>query len=515
VETYLRAFRACVVEAGAWSVMGAYNRTNGEACCASPTLLQRHLREAWGFRGYVVSDCGAIQDIHEGHRLTTDAAESAALALKAGCDLNCGCTYSALREALRRGLVTEADIDRAVRRLFEARFRLGMFDPEERVPWARLSPAVVHCPAHRELARTMARESMVLLKNAGNLLPLDPARLRKIAVIGPAALDFRVLLGNYHGYSGSMTTLFEGLVEAVSPGTAVEYAKGCDLVGGKPPDPKGIAWVTSGADVIIAILGYGPELEGEEGETTDSEFVLGGDRRRLHLPGHQQKLLEMLQATGRPVVLVLTGGSPVEIGWAQQHIPAILAVFYPGEEGGHALADVLFGRYNPAGRLPFTVPASLDQLPDFEDYRMRGRTYRFMEAPPLYRFGYGLSYTTFQYRNLRVTPAVSRGTAPIEVTVAVANTGPRAGDEVVQLYVADLVASVPVPRHHLEGVRRIHLAAGEVREVCFQLLPEQLMAYDDNGGAFLEPGDFRLAVGGGQPDDPDSGALSAVLRITG
>ena len=514
VETYLRAFRACVVEGGAFSVMGAYNRTNGEPCCASATLLGRFLREQWGFRGYVVSDCGAVCDIHQGHRVAADAAEAAAMAVKAGCDLECGCTYRALGDALRRGLVSEADIDRCVSRLMEARIRLGMFDPEEINPWAAIPPARVHCVEHRRLALEAARQSVVMLKNADRLLPLDGSRLRKIAVVGPTAFDHGVLLGNYHGYSGTLTTILEGIVNAASPGLQVEYAKGCELAGGRPADENHIRWVTGGADAIIAVLGYAPSLEGEEGETGDSEIVLGGDRRVLHLPGSQLDLLKKLHATGKPVILVLTGGSPIEIAWAEENIPAILAVFYPGEEGGNAVADVIFGNCNPAGRLPFTVPASLDQLPDFEDYSMRGRTYRFMTERPLYGFGYGLSYTRFRYGNLRITPARTNGTEPIEVRVEVQNIGDMAGDEVVQLYLADPVASVPAPVCHLEGVMRISLGPGEKQDVSFVLQPEQLALYTDDGEPFVEPGEFVVSVGGGQPA-AGAGAVTGRFIVAG
>jgi len=353
-----------------------------------------------------------------------------------------------------------------------------------------------------------------MLKNADRLLPLDGSRLRKIAVVGPTAFDHGVLLGNYHGYSGTLTTILEGIVNAASPGLQVEYAKGCELAGGRPADENHIRWVTGGADAIIAVLGYAPSLEGEEGETGDSEIVLGGDRRVLHLPGSQLDLLKKLHATGKPVILVLTGGSPIEIAWAEENIPAILAVFYPGEEGGNAVADVIFGNCNPAGRLPFTVPASLDQLPDFEDYSMRGRTYRFMTERPLYGFGYGLSYTRFRYGNLRITPARTNGTEPIEVRVEVQNIGDMAGDEVVQLYLADPVASVPAPVCHLEGVMRISLGPGEKQDVSFVLQPEQLALYTDDGEPFVEPGEFVVSVGGGQPA-AGAGAVTGRFIVAG
>jgi beta-glucosidase len=284
----------------------------------------------------------------------------------------------------------------------------------------------------------------------------------------------------------------------------VQWTKGCDVTGERPPSIGDFGWLTSywpPLDAIIAVLGYNAFLEGEEGGTEGGD----GDRHHYGLPGQQQKYLEMLKSLGHPLILVVTGGSPIDLAWAQEHCDAIVFAWYPGELGGGAVADVLFGDYNPAGRLPITFPRSYEQLPPFEDYAMKGRTYRFMEADPLYRFGYGLSYTTFKYSRLKV-----RGTT---ITVDVKNTGKRAGDEVVQLYVRDVEASVPVPRRHLEGFERIHLKPGQQKTVTFTLQPQQLSCFDDAGRPFVEPGDFEISVGGGQPDDPHSGALTAVLKL--
>lgn len=509
-ETYLPAFRACVEEAGAFSVMGAYNRTNGEPCCASETLLQRILREEWGFAGYVVSDCGAIDDIHARHGVTRTPAESAALAVRHGCDLNCGQTYEALLQAVDEGLIDEAIIDRAVKRLFEARFRLGMFDPEERVPYAGIPPARVDCAEFRTLNRQMACESIVLLKNEGGLLPLSPT-LRSVAVIGPTATSVRVLLGNYNGFPSRSATLFDGVVGAVSPGTQVYYAEGCSV---RAEDRRGFdeaLRVAGQADAVIACFGYSPELEGEEGEVAAT--VGTGDRAGIGLPGLQEELLLRLHATGKPVVLVLTGGSPIAFPEVAARLPAIIMAWYPGAEGGTAVAEVLFGAVNPAGRLPLTLVRSLDQVPEFADYRMQGRTYRFLSEPPLYRFGYGLSYTTFEYDQLQISPNPTRVDQTVEVTARVRNTGAVAGDEVVQLYVTDARASVPVPLLHLEGVRRLHLKPGEAQQVSFPLTPAQLAAYDDEGRPFVEPGEFIVGVGGGQPHDPASRAVTASLWV--
>ncbi len=510
-ETYLPAFKACVQEAGAASVMGAYNRTNGEPCCASPTLLDGILRHTWGFAGYVVSDCGAIDDIHLRHGVTSSAAESAALAVRHGCDLNCGQTYEALLMALDDGLIAEAEIDACCRRLFTARFRLGMFDPDERVPYADIPASRVDCAEHRQLNLQMAHESIVLLKNEGSLLPLS-RQLRSVAVIGPTAASVRVLLGNYNGFPSRPVTLFDGVVAAVSPGTQVTYAEGCSV---RADDRRGFAEalrVAEAAEVVIACFGYSPELEGEEGDVPASHGT--GDRPAIGLPGMQEELLLSLQATGKPVVLVLTGGSPIAFPTVAARLPAILMAWYPGADGGTAVADLLFGAVSPSGRLPVTFVTSVDQLPPFGDYRMQGRTYRFLDQAPLFRFGYGLSYTTFTYEDLCIAPARATPEQPVDVSVRVRNTGPVAGDEVVQLYVADRVASVPVPRHHLEGVQRVHLQPGQARQLKFVLTPAQLAAYDDQGRPFVEPGEFVVAVGGGQPDDPVAGAVQQSLWIS-
>ncbi len=513
-ETYLPAFKAAIQEAGAWSIMGAYNRTNGEPCCGSHTLLQKILREEWGFEGFCVSDCWAIQDFHLHHKVTGSPEESVALAVRNGCDLNCGDIYVRLREAEKKGLISEAEITVSAERLFEARLKLGMFDPEADVPYSRLSPTIVHSAAHVAHALKVAQESIVLLKNEQNLLPLS-RDIKAIAVIGPAACSTDVLLGNYNGFSPNLVTLLEGIIGKVSVGTQVTYNPGCDFAGQAPINEEHFKWATSGVDVIIATLGFSPLLEGEEGAAAgELESDGSGDRTRIGLPGKQLELLQKLHALGKPVVLVLTGGSPIELNWAAENIPAILMVWYPGEQGGQALADVLFGDCNPAGRLPVTFVKSLQQLPPFTDYAMKGRTYRFMTEEPLYRFGYGLSYTTFAYSKLEIGKRRSGSDELTTVSVSVRNTGPCAGDEVVQLYVKNSHASVPVPLCQLAGVTRLHLQPGEEKRVELNLKPEQLASYDDLGHPFIEPGDFEISVGGGQPDDPRCATLKTKFTVT-
>jgi len=496
-ETYLPAFRDCVREGKAFSVMGAYNRTNGEPCCASKTLLQDILRDEWGFDGYVVSDCGAISDIHEHHKVTKSPAESAAMAVTNGCELNCGQVFASLLEAVKDGLITEDTIDRAVKRLFTARFRLGMFDPPERVPYAQIPYEVNDCQAHRQLALKMAQESIVLLKNQDSQLPLD-RDLKSIAVIGPNAHERNVLTGNYFGTPSKYVTPLDGIRAKVSPGTEVLYARGCELSGKAKTGFAEALAAAERADVVVMCLGLSAELEGEEGAVANSDG--GGDRLDIDLPGVQEDLLKAVCATGKPVVLVLMSGSAVAINWAQENVPAILAAWYPGEEGGTAIADVLFGDYNPGGRLPVTFYKSVDQLPPFTDYRMKGRTYRYMEEEPLYPFGYGLSYTSFSYSNLTLSGGEIQSGEPLAVSVDVENSGDLAGDEVVQLYLEDLEASVAVPNRQLVGFKRIALEPGETKTVSFSISPRQMALIDDDGRCVLEPGVFRVTAGGYQPD---------------
>ncbi len=524
-ETYLPAFEACVKEAGAGSVMGAYNRTNGEPCCASKTLLIDILRDEWGFDGYVVSDCGAIQDIHQHHQVTTCTAESAALSVTNGCDLECGCVYANLMTALEKGLISEETIDRALVRLFTARFRLGMFDPPEQVPYAQIPYEANDCEEHRQLARKAARESIVLLKNepgsptyeggvGRGLLPLRKD-LNSIAVIGPNADSLDVLLGNYFGTPSRYVTPLEGIRNAVSADTRVWYAKGCELLGNSTDGFSEAVSAAERSEVVVICPGLSPQIEGEAGDAFNSDA--GGDRTHIDLTGVQQQLLERIVAVGKPVVLVLLNGSALAINWANEHVPAILEAWYPGQEGGTAIADVLFGDYNPSGRLPVTFPKSLEQLPPFEDYSMQGRTYRYMTEEPLYPFGYGLSYTRFEYSDLRLNPPQSPlrkggselGSPPYEggagggceISVRVTNSGDRAGDEVVQLYLTDLEASCRVPIRSLVGFQRVSLNPGESQQVSFTIDSEQLKLVNEDGKRVLEPGEFRVEVGGwaGEP----------------
>jgi len=648
-ETYLPQFKTGIREGPAYSLMCAYNRVDGEAACGSSRLLQDILRDEWGFNGYIVSDCWALDDIYRNHKLVETPEEAAAMALKAGTDLDCGNqVYPHLTEAVAQGLVTEDEIDTAVKRLFTARFRLGMFDPPERVPFAQIPYEVVDSEPHRALAREVTQESIVLLKNEGGVLPLRKD-LGTLAVIGPNADQWLMLLGNYNGVPGHLITPLEGIREAVSSDTEVLYARGSNLADGFPmfdvvpadvlfgPDDEpglhvdyydngerageplfsgrdamldanwydrapredmddddfGVQWTgtlrpqrsgtyTLGiiatskfelylndslvtrsryryrdelgdprvvsvepmqleagasyqlrldasesygdaqiqlvwdapeddleaeaieaaqqANAVVLFLGLTARMEGEEMRIEIDGFR-GGDRTNLNLPQAQQRLMERIVALDKPTVLVLLNGSALAVNWAQENVPAIVEAWYPGQAAGTAIADVLFGDYNPAGRLPVTFYKSVDDLPPFEDYNMDGRTYRFFEGEPLYAFGHGLSYTTFEYDNLRTSAETLDQDGTLTVSVDVTNTGDRAGDEVVQLYVQHPESAVERPLQELKGFDRITLAPGKTKTVSLSLAASDLAYWDVDADQWVVEGKpVRLQVGTSSAD---------------
>lgn len=504
-ETYLPAFKECIEEADVAGVMGAYNRTNGEPCCGSKTLLKDILRDEWGFKGYVTSDCWAIKDFHENHKVTSTAPESVALAVNNTCDLNCGNMYLNLLIAHKEGLVSEEAIDEAVTRLMTIRMRLGMFDDPEKVPYANIPYEKNDCPEHRAFAVEVAKKSLVLLKNENNILPLDKDKIKSIAVIGPNADSRQALLGNYHGTPSRYVTVLDGIREAVNEDTRIYYAEGCHLYKdrvqalGEPYDRFAEAIsAAERADVVVVCLGLDANIEGEQGDVSN-EFG-SGDKKDLNLPGQQQELLEAVYKVGKPVILVLLSGSALAINWADEHIPAIIQAWYPGAEGGKAIASLIFGEYSPSGRLPVTFYRTTEELPDFRDYSMENRTYRYMKNEALYPFGYGLSYTKFEYSNIVLDKDKISAGESIECRATVKNIGNWASDEVVQLYIKDVEASVRVPRWQLRGIRKIHLEPGEEKEVSFTITPKDMSLINEEGKRMLEPGLFEVYVGGSQPD---------------
>lgn len=499
-ETYLPAFEALVKEAGVEAVMGAYNRTNGEPCCGSPTLIQKILRERWGFQGHYVSDCWAIRDFHEHHGVTETARESAAMALKAGCDVNCGNTYLHIMGAYQDGLVTEEDITRACERLMTTRFLLGLFDGSE---YDEIPYSVVGCKKHRELAIEAARKSTVLLKNDG-VLPLDKNRLKSIGVIGPNA-DSRVpLSANYHGTAPRYVTVLEGIEDYVGDDVRVYYSEGCHLFKDRV---EGLAWeqdrlseaetVAENSDVVILVVGLDETLEGEEMDTGNQ--VGSGDKPDLLLPRPQRQLVERVLAVGKPTVVVLMSGSSIDLCYADEHANAILQAWYPGAEGGRAIAQLLFGETSPSGKLPVTFYRDLEGMPEFTDYSMKNRTYRYMEKEALYPFGYGLTYGRASVMAAKIRNQVN-AQSDIELEAVVKNDGTCDIEEVLQVYIKDEESRYAVRNYSLCGFQRVALKAGEEKTVNLVIPNRAMTAVNEAGERVIDSKRFTVYAGLSQPD---------------
>ena len=658
-ETYLPAFESAVKEAKVASVMCAYNRFRGTPCCGHSPLQNEILKKQWGFTGYVVSDCGAIADIYEKnkHNVVETPEEAAAMAVKAGTDLNCGNIYPYLQEAVENNLISEDEIDRAVIRLFTARFKLGMFDDPKNVKYANIPYDVVANEKNQELSLQASRESIVLLKNENKLLPLNKD-IKSIAVIGPNADNYDVLLGNYHGTPAISVTVLQGIKEAL-PNVIVHHAEGSCLVEGYPnltpipssaltpnktsdnhglnasyhsgqdftsmpvkttidstinfnwlgksplngvvADEFGVQWdgyltapetgtyriglkaaarfaklylnnklivktgfpntpsvktisvdlkkneilpikieyystgtdpqvkllwalpkrdLTAAAveaaqksDAVVMVMGLHPGIEGEQMPVTLPGFD-GGDRTSIDLPEIQRKLIRKIHEVGKPVVLVIMGGSNIAFNWANKNIPAVLFAWYPGELGGRAIADILFGNYNPSAKLPVTFYRTTSDLPPFDDYSMDNRTYKFFKGDVLYPFGYGLSYTNFKYSKLMFPKTIDAGDE-INVSVEVTNTGSMSGKEVVQLYVTDREASFRVPVRALIGFQKVYLKPGESKTITFKIKPQDYAMFNEQGNRVIEPGDFDISIGGEQPGFQGKTDAATTETLTG
>lgn len=505
-ETYLPAFKA-LVDNKVESIMCAYNSTNGEPCCTNNYLITDVLRKQWKFKGHVVSDCWALQDLYVakgkgGHGTVATEAEAAALAVKEGVNLNCGSTYNALPKAVQQGLITEKEIDRELAVLLQTRFKLGMFDPQGSNPYDAISLDVVDSKEHRALAKEVAEKGIVLLKNNG-VLPLKND-LSKYFITGPNAANTDILLGNYNGVSSEMVTVLEGVARKINKASQLQYRMGAmfNQSGINPID-----WASGNAgksDATIAVIGISSLIEGEEGESLASPTA--GDRFEYNIPQNQIDYLKKLKENAikdpngaKPIITVVTGGSPMNLAVIEEFSDAVLLVWYPGEEGGNAVADILFGNVSPSGKLPITFPKSYDQLPAYEDYSMKGRTYKYMNVDPLYPFGFGLSYTKFEYNNLELSSKKITKKESITITVDVKNSGKIESDEVVQLYVSDLIASVEVPNFQLSAIKRIHLKAGETQKVTFELAPKAFEMVKNDGKRTIESGEFKIYIGDSSP----------------
>ena len=501
-ETYFPAFEACIKEADVEAVMGAYNRTNGEPCCGH-SYIKDIIRDEWGFKGHFVSDCWAIRDFHEHHKVTKNSEESAALALNKGCDLNCGCTYVHLMKAYNKGLVTEDAIRGAAVRLFTTRFLLGMFDKTE---YDNLNYLDVETKESIALAKRASDEAVVMLKNDG-ILPVNKDKVKVISVIGPNADARRPLMGNYYGTSSEYITALEGIRKAAGDDVRILYSEGCDLSLTKP-DPLSRDYNTLAeaeavmrrSDLVILCIGLNETLEGEEGDQGNQ--YASGDKKDLSFPRPQLKLIEAVIKTGKPFVTVVMTGSAMDLTRLSETSSAILQAWYPGARGGLSIGDIIFGNVNPSGKLPVTVYRSTEDLPDFEDYSMKNRTYKYIEKAPLYPFGFGLTYGRLEISGASAsdTSASARENG-LDITVSVKNNGTLKTGEVVQLYAKALEDKNEVRNFKLVGFKRICLEAGASEDVVISITSDSMKVVKEDGSKAVPEGKIAIYAGFGQPDE--------------
>jgi beta-glucosidase len=492
-ETYTPAFEI-LLRNGVASVMCGYNRLYGEPCCASNLLLNELTRKRWNYEGQIVSDCWAVSDFHAGHKVTNSVVESAAMALKAGVDLNCGDEFPALKKALEQGMVTEADIDNALKNNLRIRFRLGLFDAKNK--YAEIPSSIVGCTKHKQLAREAAQKAIVLLKNK-NTLPLSKD-IKQLYVIGPQASDLDILLGNYNGQTDDARTILEGIVSKVNLGTRLEYRRGFMY---DQLNKNEINWAmdeAKEADAVVAVVGLSTLSEGEEGEAIASDFK--SDRRTLGIPETQMKYLRELRSkTQKPLIIVLTGGSPINVTKISEMADALLFAWYPGQAGGDAVADVIFGDVSPSGKLPITFPKSESQLPDYKDYSMAGRTYKYMTEEPAYPFGFGLSYAKFELGEPKIDKAKFKKSDTISVEMPITNTSTISAGEVMQLYVQIEKAPFRVPLYDLKNIQRLSFNANETKTVLAKIPVSELASINEKGEKILLKGNYKLFWGTSLP----------------
>ena len=506
-ETYLPAFEALVKEADVEAVMGAYNRTNGEPCCANKPLMVDTLRGKWGFQGHFVSDCWAIRDFHENHKVTGSPEESVKLALEMGCDLNCGCTYQSMMDAYRAGLIDEELITTSCVRLFTTRFLLGMFDETD---FDKIPYDVVECKKHLEVAKRASRESIVLLKNDG-LLPLDKSKIKTIGVVGPNANSRLSLIGNYHGTASRYITVLEGIQDKVVDDVRVLYSEGCDIFQNNisnladphlPDRLSEVKTVADYSDVLVVVVGLDENLEGEEGDA-GNQFA-SGDKINLNLPMPQRQLLYAALEAGKPTIVINMAGSAIDLSKAQDDASAVIQAFYPGARGGADVADILFGDVSPSGKLPVTFYKSADDLPDFKDYSMKNRTYKYFEGTPLYPFGYGLTYgDCYVKKDFDFTLEQGEGSSlkGAAIKVKVANDGKVDTDEVVQVYIKDKDSDFATTNPSLCGFKRVHVPAGSETEVELHIDEKAFTSVNEEGERAVFGKNFSIFVGCQQPDE--------------
>jgi beta-glucosidase len=497
-ETYLPAFKMLAQQGKVYSFMCAYNRLYGEPCCSDPFLLTEILRKQWDFKGFVATDCGAVWDMFMYHHTAKDSVEGMAKAIRAGVDNHCMGYAGAVIPAIKKGLLMESELDTAVVRLLRARFKLGMFDAASLNPYASIPYSIVNNAEHKKYALELAKQSIVLLKNKNNILPLSK-KIKRIAVIGPNADDAEVSLGNYNGEPAHVITVLEGIKNVLGENAEVQYQKGCYIVDtinySRGKDFKPAIEAAAASDVVVFVGGISPRLEGEALQVKIDGFD-GGDKTNLDLPAVQTALLKEIKKSGKPVILVLMNGSALSINWEHENIDGIIEAWYGGEAAGQAVAEVLFGKYNPSGRLPVSFYRSIDDIPAFDDYGMKGKTYRYCEKPVLYPFGFGLSYSKFSYSNLKLSSATVN--KKIEISFTVKNSGNVGGDEVVQLYIHQQGQKAI---KELKGYQRVHLKKGESKPITFALKPDDLLHYSTGkDGLAVLPGKVEVMIGASSQD---------------
>ena len=497
-ETYLPAFKE-LVDANVEIVMCAYNRLNDKPCCGSELLLNNLLRKSWGFKGHVVSDCGAIYDIKSGHNFTISDEQSVAYAIKGGVDLNCGSLYNLIPSAINQGFLTENDLDISLKRLFMTRLKLGILKDIDDNPYDKLNENNINTKEHINLARSVAAKSIVLLKNKNNILPLSKS-INRLFITGPNAANLNTLLANYNGLSPNIVTPLEGIVDKVSNGTIIRFNEGVDLINDSDRQkwPTGLA---ASSDVTIAVMGISALIEGEEGDAISSDA--NGDRNSIRLPRNQINYLKDLRnsAGDKPIVLVIKAGSAIDLSEISDYVDAIVYAWYLGEQGGNALADIIFGDVNPSGKLPITIPESISHLPDYNDYSMENRTYKFTKYKPMYPFGFGLSYSSFDYSELFLKKNKIEIGDMIHLNFEVFNNSDIAGEEVVQVYIKDVNSSFRTPNSSLIFFKRIHLEPGEKKKINIALDHNMIGSFNEKGIKEIEPGIFNIFVGGSSPGD--------------
>ena len=510
-ETYLPAFKE-LVDANVEIVMCAYNRLNDKPCCGSESLLNDLLRNSWGFKGHVVSDCGAVYDIKSSHNFTNSDEQSVAYAIKGGVDLNCGSLYNLIPSAFNQGLLTENDLDISLKRLFMTRLKLGILKDVNDNPYEKLNENHINTKEHISLARNVATKSIVLLKNKNNVLPLSKS-INRLFITGPNAANLNTLLANYNGLSPNIVTPLEGIAEKVSNGTIIRFNEGVGLINNSERQ-KWSTGLASSSDVTIAVMGISALIEGEEGDAISSDA--NGDRNSIRLPRNQINYLKDLRnsAGDKPIVLVIKAGSAIDLSEISDYVDAIVYAWYLGEQGGNALADIIFGDVNPSGKLPITIPESISHLPDYNDYSMENRTYKFTKYKPMYPFGFGLSYSSFDYSELFLKKNKIEIGDMIHLNFEVLNNSDIAGEEVVQVYIKDVNSSFRTPNSSLIFFKRIHLEPGEKKKINIALDHNMIGSFNEKGIKEIEPGIFNIFVGGSSPGDRSVELGKEIKQVT-